>query len=76
MKEWLGLRYKDFHEKYITGVCRDCLNQNTGLKLMSDDCAHDWRCCECPQCGNVRHPIIALKTLGQLQVWFYKDKNK
>lgn len=70
------MKYKEFHKKYVTGVCRDCLIQNSGLRLMSDDCAHDWRGSECPQCGEFRYPIIALKTFGRFRVWFYKDKNK
>lgn len=69
------LKYRAFHEKYITGVCRNCLIQNSGLRLMSDDCAHSPRECRCPQCGEYRFPIIGLKTFGRLRVLFFKDEN-
>jgi len=70
------LKYRDFYEKYIGGICRDCLNTNTGLRLASSQCAHSWREKRCSQCGDLRYPIIGLKPLGRLRILFYRNKTK
>lgn len=70
------MRYKNFCVKYMTGVCRDCLNQNTGLHLRSEECSHARRGSPCTQCGDFRFPIIGLKIPGRLHILFYRDKNK
>ena len=68
------MRYKTFCEKYITGICRDCLNKNITFYLSSRDCIHNWKGSRCPQCGDYRYMIVDLKPRGRLKVFFHKDK--
>lgn len=68
------MRRKTFYEKYIIGVCRDCLKKNAGLYLSSRDCIHSWQGSRCPQCGDYRHIVVDLKIRGWLKVLFHKDK--
>lgn len=66
--------FNTFRQKYITGVCRDCLKQNTGLYLSRNDCIHNWRGESCPQCCDFRHPVVDLQFSGWIKVLFHKDK--
>ena len=70
------MRYKIFKNKYITGVCRDCLNQNSGLELTSRDCVHNRKGSRCPQCHDYRYVIVDLRRRGKMKVFFHKDKKQ
>lgn len=66
--------YKTFYCKYITGVCRDCLNKNAKISLASQDCSHNRHGAYCPQCGDFRYAVVGLKRSGWLKVLFYREK--
>ena len=70
------MRYKTFFNKYITGVCRDCLNENSGFHLSSRDCVHSWSGRRCPQCGDYRYTVLDLRTRGRWRILFFRDKKK
>ena len=69
------MHFKNFAKKYITGACRDCLNQISGMQLTTRDCLYDWRDGQCPHCHDYRHIVVDLRWRGRLKVLFHRENN-
>ena len=70
------MRYRDFEYQFLDYVCRDCLNNATGLKLRSKDCHHDAYPRKCTVCGDMRHLIRGLYRSGRWKVLFFRPKKQ
>ena len=46
--------------KYATGFCRECFNQDYGLKLVSKDCVYEIYPCVCTKCNRAKNVVINL----------------
>ena len=68
--------YKNFANNYITGVCRDCMNQASGFQLNTRDCLFHKHSRRCPNCGDYRHIVADLRFRGRLKILLPRVKKK
>ena len=68
--------YKNFSNKYLSGICRECLNQISGFRLSTRDCLYKIKSRTCPNCGDYRHIVDALRFRGRLKILLPRLKKK
>ena len=54
---------------YEAYICRRCLNEEYGSRLLPDDCHYGY-VAECPCCGELRSIVVGLKRRGHVKMWF------
>jgi len=59
------LRYRDLEETVLKKTCRQCINEQYGLRLRRKDCLYFYYPSPCSCCGEIRNIVTEISARGR-----------